>query len=914
MPVSCTSLVRARKVLILGEVAMHLGSVRYVLLTSVAIATFDTSAWAQDQQAQVGGIEEIVVTARQRNESLHEIPLAIAAFTSEDIQKAGFRDFGDIALQTAGINFNPNMSGATPGRYNSVIRIRGVSVLSALPHVQATALFIDGVYSLGGAQVLPIQDLERIEIIKGPQSAFFGRNTFAGAVNYITKKPSLTAYEGKLDVQGATFDSYETNFQHTGPLVEDRLGYLLNVRLFNKGSQWTATDGGELGKQTSKSASLALYSEPTDNLDVKIRAFYQSDDDGPPAEAFLRGRTQFGADSCDGKTDTSISTGFPIGSVAGTSVTLRPKNMVCGRIPQLGEAGAPRVSANTSIRPAILSRVRVPFDGELATPQVAQASPDFLIKQLLQRKYIPGSLPTLDGLGLKRNTFRGSLNANYEFGNGYTATLTAGYNDMRVNWANDFDHTDVESWYSADPQIGKDKSAELRVSSPGEDRLRWLGGATYYKQTFLTSGAGGLALSTCAADPTCATGPGNFGLPATSGDQAKVWAGYGAIGYDVTDQLTVDLEFRYMQDQRTNTQSAGAGFRNFTEKFKQKTPRIILTYKPSDELTIYAQASRGTLPGVINGLVSICSPDAFLQPYLIPVGLVGAGTPSTASECAQIASQSPGGTLIASTPAQYLDSGEIGIKSNFLDGAANLNLTGYHYKWKNLPFGLTVRYFRDADNPALRDRLPNAFSNTLGFSTQGDATFKGAEVEAALKASDNWEFSGNLSWNKNTFTKLILTGAFSSEVRNPLRAGPTGALVRSADPTVISASQNFSGRTQIRYPKWQGNMSSTYTNTFTRDWEWFARFDAIYNGKTFADFANYSFNSAYWLVHTRIGVENKNLRMELFIRNLFNEKNWGGANAFTDFAVQGDLTFSAQGIGLQPQDKRTFGLRMNYTF
>ncbi len=111
-----------------------------------------------------------------------------------------------------------------------------------------------------------------------------------------------------------------------------------------------------------------------------------------------------------------------------------------------------------------------------------------------------------------------------------------------------------------------------------------------------------------------------------------------------------------MQDQRTNTQSQGAGFRNFTEKFKQKTPRIILTYKPSDELTIYAQASRGTLPGVINGLVSICSNEAFLQPYIVPAGLAGAGSPSTASECAQIASQSPGGTLIASTPAQYLDS------------------------------------------------------------------------------------------------------------------------------------------------------------------------------------------------------------------------------------------------------------------
>jgi outer membrane receptor protein involved in Fe transport len=74
-----------------GELPMGLNYVRNALLSSVALATFSTSVWSQDQQAQVGGVEEIVVTARQRIESLQEIPLAIAAFSSEDIQKAGFK-------------------------------------------------------------------------------------------------------------------------------------------------------------------------------------------------------------------------------------------------------------------------------------------------------------------------------------------------------------------------------------------------------------------------------------------------------------------------------------------------------------------------------------------------------------------------------------------------------------------------------------------------------------------------------------------------------------------------------------------------------------------------------------------------------------------------------------------------------
>ncbi|MBM3516206.1 MAG: hypothetical protein FJX59_21185, partial [Alphaproteobacteria bacterium] len=488
---------------------------RFGLMATAAVFAAG-GAMAQQQEAQVGGIEEIVVTARQRSESLQEIPLAIAAFSAADIQKAGFTNLGDIALQSSGIQFNPNMSGAAPGRFNSVIRIRGVNVLSPLPHLQATSLFVDGVYSLGGAQVLPITDLERVEIIKGPQSAFFGRNTFAGAINYITKNPQLDEYEGRIDFNGATYNSYETNVQHTGPIVQDKLGYLVNVRLYNKGAQWTATDGGKLGKQVSESASLALYAEPVDSFTLKLRAFYQEDDDGPPAEGFLRtrGSLGLGTDSCDGKSFPGVVNALnaPGGAVGGTQVTLRPANFVCGAVPKLGSTSAIKISTNTSLRPAIFSRVRPVFNGEVGnTLSAPTASPNFLIQQFLLRKFIPG-VPTLDGFGMRRNTERYSLNSTYEFGGGYVATLTAGYNKTASNWLRDYDQHDVESWYSADPQTGKDRSAELRLASPGEERFRWIGGATYYKQTFVTSGAGGLVISACAADPTCAVGPGNFGL------------------------------------------------------------------------------------------------------------------------------------------------------------------------------------------------------------------------------------------------------------------------------------------------------------------------------------------------------------------------------------------------------------------
>ena len=894
---------------------MRLNSIRTALLATVAATTFGSNAWAQQQaQAQVSGIEEIVVTARQRNESLQEIPLAIAAFTSEDIKKAGFQNLGDIALQSSGIQFNPNISGVTAGRFNSVIRMRGVSVLSQLPHLQATSLFVDGVYSLGGAQVLPIQDLERVEIIKGPQSAFFGRNTFAGAINYITKKPDLENYEGNLDISGGTYNQFDVSAQHTGPLVPGKLGYLANVRLYNKGSMFTATDGGKLGEQGSKSASLSLLAKPTDSLSVKLRAFYQEDDDGPASEGKIAGRT---FDTCNGKTYKATSVaGALVGARGGESVTLRPRNYLCGAIPQPGEAGAPKITSNTSLFPTQFARVRPGFDFELSVPVPAViARPNFLVDNLIKRKFVKG-VPTIDGFGLRRNTFRGSLNADWEFAEGYKATLTAGYNDMGSNWLRDFDVSDAEIWYSADPQTGKDKSAELRVASPGEERFRWIAGATYYKQTFITNGGGGLLVTSC-FNQSCSIGPVNAALPATSGDRAKVWAGYGTASYDISEQLTLDLEFRYMQDTRVNTQTFGTSVRNLEQVNKQKTPRIILSYKPSDETTIYGQASRGALPGVINGLVAICSPEAFTAPFINP----RTGQPSTASECAQISEQSPGGKLIASTPPQYLDALEGGIKQSFADGRGKVNLTGYYYKWKNFPTPISIIYVRDADDPSQRDRIPKASANTLGINTSGSAKFKGAELEAALALNDNWNFNANMSYNKSTFTEFVNVGLFSNEVFNFGGISPiTGFRVGSTtDATTISAQGNLNGKSPTRYPKWMGNLSGTYTNTLVGDWSWFARADATYSGKAYVDLWNLATTASYWLVHTRAGVEKDNLRFELYVRNLFDQDKWAAANstsdfALTDFGVAGGFSFSAQSINVVPQDKRTFGLRVNYTF
>src|SRR3990172_2796581 len=157
---------------------------------------------SQDNQdvAQEGkrglGIEEVVVTARRREESLMEIPTAVTVFGFEELDRRGFFNLESISDATAGMYYS-NQGGQIPGRYNEAIRFRGMDTNQAAPSQQIATAFIDGVYFPGGLQGLDFSNVERVEVIKGPQSATLGRSTFAGAVNVITKVPG-NEYRGRV--------------------------------------------------------------------------------------------------------------------------------------------------------------------------------------------------------------------------------------------------------------------------------------------------------------------------------------------------------------------------------------------------------------------------------------------------------------------------------------------------------------------------------------------------------------------------------------------------------------------------------------------------------------------------------------------------------------------------------------------
>lgn len=824
-------------------------------------------------------LEEIIVTARKRDESLLEAPLSITVFSAEDLSRAGLETLGDISLQTTGLSFQDNIASNRPGRQNTLIRFRGMSPPRGSPHQQLAGLFVDGVYVTGGSQSIPMLDVERVEVIKGPQSAFFGRNTFSGAINYVTRNPSLTEFSGKVRVTAAQYSQYTIAASYGGPIIADKLAFQIGVSDYNKGSMYTADDGGVLGKESSDSISLTLLAAPRENFSARVRFFYHEDDDGPPAVAYLPGSDY---DTCTG---TSIRRPDNDGNI----VTLNPKEYVCGRIPLPGETGAPDISVNTTLYPEIFKRITSPNcpNGDCS---------NWLVTNLVENTTLDG-VPSRRTMGMSREIFRSMLELDYGFANGMDLSFKASYNDHGVNWIRDFDMTDFESFWTSDPQRNEDKGAELRLTSSADSRISWMVGASYIKQEIALSGVGGDVVVACFAPEAIGCfGPLFVSLPPTQGETSKTRGVFAAATVPFGDEFALDLEARYMADQRVTG--------GLDVDYNELVPRVILRWQPNDDTNVYASYSRGVLPGVLNTNLINASRDSFTTPYIDR----DTGMPSTESEYDQIRRKAP--EAGESTPTQELDALEIGIKASLLGGRGQISAAAYYYEWVAQLFTNFVVYYQDdSRGAAFRDGIagteptpedPTASDprnnqrqpRTLEFNFPGDSNLWGIELESSWVLTENWAVGANVAWQDNEYTTFAAT--FVQD---------------------ITGSRNLEGNQSGRYPEIMGNASLSYTDTLNAEWDFFARGDFIYYGKTWAgNGGNLARLDGYWLTNLRAGVERENLRVELYVNNALEQDTWVGAVRNTNFTRFTRFMFNIHGVMLAPQDLRSIGVQVDWSF
>lgn len=218
--------------------------------------------------------DEIVVTARRREESLQSVPLSINAFTAQTIENAGIENIEDIALMTPGFTFAPLFGGgaATP-------TIRGQSTTIGEPNV---GFFIDGVYVSSRAMMDATlgDDVARVEVVKGPQSALYGRNTFGGAVNIITRAPS-DDFEGRLEASYGEFNTMGLRGSLSGPIAENNLYFRIGATHNSSDGYFeNSLTGGNLDSRETTVIAGTLEARPTNAITFRLRAAYQNTEDG----------------------------------------------------------------------------------------------------------------------------------------------------------------------------------------------------------------------------------------------------------------------------------------------------------------------------------------------------------------------------------------------------------------------------------------------------------------------------------------------------------------------------------------------------------------------------------------------------------------------------------------------------------
>jgi outer membrane receptor protein involved in Fe transport len=223
----------------------------------------------------------------------------------------------------------------------------------------------------------------------------------------------------------------------------------------------------------------------------------------------------------------------------------------------------------------------------------------------------------------------------------------------------------------------------------------------------------------------------------------------------------------------------------------------------------------------------------------------------------------------------------------------NLTAAAYFWDWTAKPSGIVLTWVRDADNPEDRDGIPNTFANSQTSTVAGSSEMYGLDLESAFQFTDNWSATLNLSWTETEFTEFS-----------------------AGNKVQLTGTRNQKGNEESQVPNFKGGFSTTYNRQLNSEWGWFTRLDVMYQGDYWAEPENLAEGPAFTLAHARIGAEKDDLRIELFVRNLFDEDTWRQVSSWADFTPQPvDFNFLAHhGVSLTAQDRRTIGVRMSMSF
>ena len=864
----------------------------FVAMTVAAGSGFVSVANAQDEERLQ--LEEITVTARKRDESIQDAPYTITALTSADIEVKGINELQDIVSFSPGFFYSENAVGKNSRESRRLI-FRGMNPRTDLMHRQAASVFIDGAPTIG-PEFGSIENVERIEVLKGPQGAHFGRSTYTGALNIITKDPG-SEFSGRVDVTSGQYGLSRRAITLDGPITES-IGYRVTASAYETGGQYdnAAVAGQKLGARSTDDFSLTLAFNPTDNLSAKLRYHTWKDNDGPDAATALDYRSGY----------TNCQPGAMVNRLAydpvnGLSHPMVPLDYICGEVPI---PSAAHIGMDTG-SPRALAMLNSHLDGTFPLWNGVRSTPDLIAP---------------DHFGLERDAQEVSLAIDYDFDNGMNLNVIYAAHENSYGSHNDLDRRATEnldlagqggaiwgSFWANHPadaqdlrmQAMEDSSWEVRLSSSDDQKLRWSVGYSDVEMNNMSQIIGsmfGYTLRNDGAngDPIRVGNPiegGNVPLCNAWGADRCGWYGqqtsnasntqwatintsavYATLTYDVTEKLSLSAEVRRQKDE-VNEGSYDNGstveVRNAIGEFTSTMPRFIADFKANEDTTIYLSYAEGVLPGLFN-------------PALI--GL-------SDSQLAEIAGQTGGADV--EVDEEVAENWEIGLKRSFLDGRGFVSAAYYSTDLTNVHIP-SVAFYSDVDEDGNAIQVPTG--NITGQG--GNAELNGLELEGTVLLNENLTLGFTYALN-------------DSELGNTFSSPDAQDLLGDSS---LAVGNQFS-----RYPKTSGSVSLDFNKDVAAG-EFFARADVIYTGKMYASNAMLAHTGTGQRINLRTGLDTDTYRLELFCTNCFEDEQPKGLQAMWDLSGitgemgGGDTAAGPRILAMSLPDKRVFGVRASVKF
>jgi outer membrane receptor protein involved in Fe transport len=827
-----------------------------VAAASIALASVVDLQVAPSASAVAAGTEEIVVTVRRKEESLQEVPMAVTAISLDEIEKRGIKNLVGITSLDPSVVIDQGFSAE-----DTRIAIRGITNTRGRSNV---AFLVDGVdvtsesVSTAGSSLLVSQrlltDVERIEIIKGPQSALYGRSAFAGAISYVTRNANLEELDANAEVDISEYNRYQVSAGVSGPVIKNKLGLRLQAVNWDGDSYYdNEATGRNLGSNKGWAAALTTTFEPVEEFRLKWRLSYND------SEAAAQPQFTYSGDDL---------TSLPIPAEA------------------LQSNGGP-----------------------LRDSTVVNSAKSFGNAKGRQVLYSENPLTGEEYLGSSLELFRTSLQFDWDVGRG-TFTSITGYTDADTNIQQDLDYqglglpdTIANGWALDSINGTKQFSQEIRYATAFDGPVNLTGGLLGWTETRTQSSRGYIAVCGFYQDPNgpdrnepCRSGNWQdlvrqtdiqYGQDGFTDATTDHWSIYGLVDWSMTELLTLSFEARYVNenfdlDRSLGTPcllSPGRGCSDIdsvsgTVRSDFVVPKATLDYAFRDNINLYIAVGKGQKPGGISTLNS--------------GGVVDIESLSFAPE--------------------ILWNSELGWKTSFDGDFGRLVFNGALFYQDYSDKQVVVQSRAEILNP----NPPPEFITTTVQSVENasSAAILGQEIQLVyIPPVDGLSINFAYTHLDTEYTNFLVTTA--SEVT----IAELGQCTQVLDVDKVKCQVDFSGNALERSP--EHSVASTISlirPLFASSFDYLAELDVNYQSSRYVGPTNYSELEPYWLLNLRLGVQAENWSVIAYANNLLdNDAIVSGGSAAPDFGAGFKIPPTIQSSSQLPVPQ-VIGIRANYSY